>query len=297
MKTLRKFGLLAVLAALFATPALAQDYYSWVAQQVFRGNNVGGYVSAISTHTALLVRYVGATANGGTVTVAAGGNLTFAQGPVGSSTADASVTCGAGGNGVIVVANAACDTLGEVVDVLNATTNWRAVILDGLRSESSNDTLAVLAETAANSIQGLGLLGDTAVSFDVVYAATPYRTIDAYLDGTNQLMVKSPYNGSAALMFKAITTSTYGSGTSTFEVFSCNERYRTNASTAGVETCTTIWTEANGATTVAKTFDFGGYGLRTKNDGKLVIRLNNSAANTVSTMPVYALHFNYVKPN
>ena len=303
---------LAIFALVSAAPAAhAQDYYGWVLSNLLRGNSVARYNSAVSTDVPLLVKYVGTALPGGTVTVAANGDITLSTGGVGASAVDTTLECPVSGalGGVIDVSDAACDTLGEVVDVMNASPNWRAVILDGLRTDSSNDTLLARTEINAAVSEGLGLFHDAGVGFKSTIALTTVggaglgvngqRSIQAYIDNPiNNTMVKGagPFTNLATLLFKAIGTTTYGSGTSTFEVFSVIPTYRTAGSTNGSEIVTQLWSEAGGGSTTAKTFDFGGYGLRSQTGAKLVVRINNSAAMTAATFPAYAVQFDPVKP-
>lgn len=264
-----------------------------------KSTNTSRFISALSTHQVLLVKYVGTSASG-LVAVSAIGDLTFTSGAEGSEAADASFECPVSGalGGVIDVSDAACDTFGEVVDTINGSCtgclqNWRAVIVDGMRSESSNDTLATISATAATAEDGLALLGDSGVSFDVVVGATPFRSIKNYISGQNNRMVENPHVGTKPILYKSIATSTYASGTSTFEVFCVTPKLRTQGSVAGSEVQTQVWSEAGGATTAAKTFDFtgGGSGIACSEGQKLVVRLNNSAAMTAATMPVWSAQY------
>ncbi len=266
-----------------------------------RSVNTSRFVSAVSTHQVLLVKYVGTSASGSVAIDAGTGDLTFTSGAEGGEVAETAFECPISGalGGVIDVSDAACNTLGEVVDTINgscsgcSTTAWRAVILDGLRSDTSTDALATISATAATAEDGLALLGDTAVTFDVTAAVTPFRSIKHYISGQNSRMVENPYVGTKPILYKAIGTSTYGLGTSTFEVFCVTPKLRTAGSVAGAETVTTAWSEAGGATTAAKTFDFTpGIGLACSADQKMVVRLNNSAAMTAATLPVWAAQFN-----
>jgi hypothetical protein len=115
----------------------------------------------------MLVRYVGTNAAGGSVAVAAGGQLTFTVGGGADTTFECPVSGGLGG--IIDVTNAACDTLGEVCDAINGVngagggsppgsatgaTDFRCVILDGQRSDSSNNTLLATGTLTANAREG-----------------------------------------------------------------------------------------------------------------------------------------------
>lgn len=290
---MKKFtaAFLAALAATFAIPAGAQVVQAILAPS----QNTSRIVSAVSTHVPLVVKYVGDNTSGGTVAVAAGGDITFKEGAVGSSAADDSMECPVSGalGGVIDVSDTACDTLGEVVDVLNASTNWRAIIVDGLRSDSSDNTLVTISETAANGEDGLNLLGDTAVTFDVAIGALPteLRSIKRYLGPREQgaKMIPNPLLGSKPVFYFLEATTTYGSGSSTLEGYCVLQRLRSSGSTNGSETVTQIFSLAGGATTVSGTVDarqFGG--LQCSEGEKLFVRVNNSEANTASVASLWA---------
>lgn len=315
-KTLRALaaGLIAAVLTISVptTRVWASDQFEWLAARMLSGEAASGFNSAISTHTSLIVGYTGGTAASpsGLVAVAAGGAITFTQGAAGSEAATTEFECPVSGalGGVIDVTNAACDTLGEVCDVINgsgtgstytANTSWRCVILDGLYADSSNDTLVTISATQAARPDGLALLGDTAVSFDVARALLPayMRSLDWYVDGSPLKQLKPrPFEGLRSHLFKTIATSTYGSGTSTIEVSSVRDVFnRTQYGQKLTETATTIWSQAGGATTVAGTADFTPLGLQGETDAKIVVKLNNSAANTVTTLTNWALQYPWRK--
>ena len=284
------------LVALAAPPAHAQaDLYGKALFNLMQAEPVGVNITAVNTTFPLIVKYIGTNANGGTVTVAANGDITLAQGAVGSATADATIKCPSGGsNGIIDVSDTACDTFGEVVDIINASANWRGVILDGFRAGSSNDTLATLAEASANAADGKTLARDDAVAdFTTVYAMTPERLGTAFWDTRSFNLVTNPYLNRRTIIQYANETSTYGSGTSFFEVLSCVVFH---ATTGGSETCTTLFSEAGGATTVNKVFDsskFTPYGVIGAKGAKVLVRIRNSAAHAAPTIAAYGFNYRY----
>ncbi len=272
-----------VVLGLLALPAQTQSYAT-----LYNSNPVQGALGADDTDVALLVKYIGTNAGGGEVDVAAGGDITFTV----AAGADTTFECPVSGalGGIIDVSNAACDTLGEVVDIINtSTSDFRAVILDGLRTDSSNDTL--LDSTAdADALGGLELKWDTSVVFTSTIALTPWRTIDDYLAADNKL-IKNKYLGTRAVMFIANATSTYGSGTSAYSAVSALAENKNGY--LGTETVTTHYSTAAGATTVNAEFSHVNFGLYGKRDCKMVVRLTNSAAMASTVHYVYGLHFNY----
>lgn len=240
---------------------------------------------AVNTNTPLVIRYVGATALGGTVTVAAGGDITLSEGAVGASAVDTTAGCPAAGTGIIDVSDPACDTFGEVVNNINGTgTNWRVVLLDGLASQSSNNTLAALAETAANTTSGLGLYADQAISFTYTYAIQSTRTLDWFMQGGSaSIFNPDPYGDGRPVIYFLSSTCTYGAGTSRMKVYAVD--YVMSGTTYS-ETVTTLYNTASAATTVTKEVPWA-YGLLADRGTKLVISIENSAAYSVPSIYAY----------
>jgi hypothetical protein len=298
MKTMRKFGIVALVAALLSAGAVgAQDAYGWILSRISGSDSASNFVSAVSTDTAALVQYVGSQTSG-LVAIAANGDLTFTQGALSSEVATTEFECPVSGalGGVIDVSDTACDTLGEVADVINNSTSWRFVLLDSMRADSSNDTLVTISATQAATTDGLALLHDAAVGFKATRALLPrsMRTMPFYVDGRTSALKPKPFEGLQGALMRSIATSTYASGTSTFEVWSVavtNTARGSAGGSVGSETRTQLWSEAGGATTAAKTFDFQALGLHGNVGEKLVARLNNSAAMSAVTMPAWALFY------
>jgi hypothetical protein len=301
MRRLTTFTL-AILAALtFASGALAQDSYGAI-QRLLDGETASANITAVSTHTPLVCKWVGPASTGGTITVAAGGDITFSTGPAGGSAVDTTLECPIVGalGGIFDVSNAACDTLGEVVNLVNRSPNWRCVLRDGMAADSADNTLITLAETAATAANGLALLADTAVTFDVAAELTPERSIQRSLDGPYQTITPNSSPGSRVALFEATTLSTYGAGTSAFEVFSCRTTYPSQwgpwvaatpalgyvALTDMTENCVQLENRPNGATTVSSTFNYP-YAMEGRKGDRLIVRVNNSAAMTVPQLTAY----------
>jgi hypothetical protein len=176
---LKRLILVAAVLGAFVAPAAAQA----VAVVPPTGNLVpaSGFVGADDTDVALICSYTGTDAGGGEIAVAAGGDITFTVATV----ADATFECPVSGalGGVIDVSDAACDTLGEVVDIVNGkTTNsltpttgtdFKCVIIDGLRTDSSNDTLLTFSAATADYPNGKSLLFDSDVALTTSFAVLP----------------------------------------------------------------------------------------------------------------------------
>lgn len=295
MKTKLKFfaALAVAVALLFATPppAVAQDAYGAALSQIIKGQNAARAEAGatVAGDVLMLVRYVG-TQSGKVASADATGDLTFTQGVSGSEAASTEFECPVSGalGGVIDVSDTACDTLGEVADIINASTSWRAVILDGLRSDSSNNTISVLAATAATSLDGLPLYSDNAVNFTHTQAVLPveWRSMKAYLQGNT--LKTDPFAGVRPVLWLWNWKSTYGSGASTGNIISVRATY--NPTTfAGSETATTMYSTASGATTVSASVDFTPFGMFGRRNEKMLVRISNTEAMTSATSAEYGM--------
>ena len=293
---------LLVILTLFATvpivPSASAQGPARPAQERFlSGEGILRGVSAVSTEPKILVRYTGTNANGGTVTVAAGGDITFSQGAVGSSVADATMECDASiaatgsRNGIydLSTPHANCDTLGEVVDLINNQgTNWLAVILNGRRSDATDNVFITLSEAAANSVDGLGLLDDGTISLFTTQAFLPFAAtkMGFYVAGscatvrTCRSLNPNPFAGLTTIVYSMTATNT-SDGTLTHQL-QCVAV--TNSLTKGSEVATT-YSKASGATTVEDTWTPNTqFGISCPTGQKAIARTVLTSTNTVATL-------------
>ena len=265
MKKLTLFALLAVVLAVL--PAVADT-------------TVNQYVSADDVSTAILIKYVG-TATSATVASTSTANLTFQV----SAAAYTGFECPIAGalGGIIDVTNAACNTLGEVVDAINGNctgcaSDFRAVIVDGLSTDSSALLLTVGA-TQATVSGGVAIPQDTSANFAVgetrAMIPTHCRTdIRCWLTSAGKLL-ENPFGGTQTKLTWVEGYSTYGAGTSALNIYSVKQH---NAE-ASTETATLLWNEAMGATTVNKQFtQFQYVPLIAFPHEKMVVRISNTNA-------------------
>lgn len=141
------------------------EYQALLARQKLNGSS---YVVADGS-VAIGIRYKG-TQVSATVTVASG-QITCKHGAAGSEAVDSTV----GSSGV--VDDATYTTIGAMVDVINASPNWHAEIIDGLRSDLSGNTLLARAETTLSPARGqvLPLFWDTSAHLSLSYAISARR--------------------------------------------------------------------------------------------------------------------------
>lgn len=272
---MRKFLAALALVAALAVPATAQTV-------VLKPGDASTATTASVTagYFPILIKYVGSSPQGGTVTVAAGGDITLKTGTVASSTADLTTECPVSGayGGIIDVSDTACNTLGEVVDAINASANWRAVIQDGLRADSSDNTLFTLTETSASVPQGLALAGDSAVSLNVTFALPqfPRNDIRPYMiPGTTPQFIANPFADTKAGLVYAEST-LVGTGADTIQfLFSVPNQQRCVINTAIV--CSASETvdsfiSTGGGTTVKSVLDFGRFAMFGRPGQRLLFR-------------------------
>ena len=239
---MNKLKILAFLLA--ATGAFAQQTVTPV------GRNLN---SDTAGSVAMLVKYVGTSTSATTdVEVEAAGNMVFRV----AGSADAAVNtvalgspCGATpGTLDLSTPAATCNSLGEVVDVINASGTWIAVLVDGLRTDLSDNTLTVRAVTAGVTASGVPLYFDSTVSLHATVALLPTgceTNIRCFATPANKIL-ENPIGGTYTSLRNLEGQSAFAT-TSTWQVFSV----KSSNKPSGSETVTTLMTAATGATGVA----------------------------------------------
>lgn len=316
MKTLKSVLLLSVLLVL-ANIAQAQASYNVA---VPKGtSSVAGEVLE-DGDTALFCKYIGTNACGSIAVDASTGDLTFTDGTCGAESATSTFECPVSAplGGVIDVSNAACNTVGEVVDIVNASSNWRCLPYAALRADDLNGlsnagSLVTISATLATGPNGLGLKYDSSVfasSTKVLASTSPSNQPSGYAllspGGNSTSFNKNPWANDQYLLSAASVRSTYASGTSLIYVYAVER----NFAAAGSETVTTLWGPVTaGATTyemalgsctvgdAAASDDgcvtaWGIGGLLAPPGNEVLVRVTNSAAMSVNVVAVNGLKFN-----
>lgn len=219
------------------------------------------------TPIGILIRYVGSQISG-TVEVAADGNITCKHGALGAEVVDTTVST----DGVIDVSGGTEDTFGEVIDIINASANWEAVLVDVPRSRSCDDALKLLSATQAKVPAGIQLVldTDTAKIASRLIAPEKYRKDLRTYEKQGLVDPAFPFIGFRAALIRARSLSTFGAGTSTFKVYSELARSPYSQITA--------WSIAGGATTVEKTYDFSDGEIVADQAARMIVALENSDA-------------------
>lgn len=313
-----KFVTVALLA-LITLPAAAQSQFDYLAAFT-QGRNVGQAMFADDGDTALLVKHIG-TAASGIIDIAANGDITFKTGAVGAEAVDTSIECdgsiAATGlrSGIIDVSDAACDTILEVMNVVNAQqtaagrNNWVIVPLDALTSDDLNaggsGSLVTITGSSASVPDGLALKWDTDTKFisSIALVSPEARKIGFYLSGVgaNVRLKPNPFIDTRAILGAANATSTYGSGTSLWAVSQEVPVFKSGApGQASTATVTVLYGNiAGGATTANKTFIALSDNARIISDvgAKMVVRLTNSAAMASVSNVAYGNLYSVKKSN
>lgn len=233
-----------------------------------------GFSVVDSTDVALVVKYIGSQASGKVQTTA--GAILFTHGAVGAEAADTTIGAPAL-NGTIDITNTTADTFGEVVDLINASANWIAYLVDVLRSDSANASTGSLTVISATQAKVTGGLQLTKITSKVLNISKALR----YADYPNDGFKKDGKNVKFAIeagkwseVLNVISTNTFVSGTSLIEIHAISRLDGTSRK---------IFSASGGATTVQQTLtlnDNNGRGPASNPDEYLLVRLVGSAACT-----------------
>ena len=162
----------------------------------------------------IVLRYVG-DEDSATVTVS-GGDITFQHGDLAAEAVDATIDSD-DDDGVIDVSDGGADTMGEVVDLINGSANWEAVLVDCLRADASAGYLLDMGEfTLTPTTETCFLKKDTSAALNLSIALGE-TGLQSFL-GTSG----TPFVGDADYYINATYgtyVNTYGSGTSLIQIY------------------------------------------------------------------------------
>jgi hypothetical protein len=241
-------------------------------------------IVAANTEPALYVKYFGpGGAATTTLAVETDGNLTF----VVNGAAYAGFECPVSGalGGVIDVSDTACDTAGEVVDVINSTATsfstgyFRAVIAAGLRADTIDNAYNTLsASTNVLRPEGQTVLWKSATLDDSqFYLADNNRGIANWV--ANNKLVPNPFADTDTVLLYAAEQITNAGTIGNVEVHCTVEAYKDGSKST--ETDRVAFVKAAAATTVlGKVDEFLNNGGLRCNGGKLWVRVLASGADT-----------------
>ena len=213
-------------------------------EEALRNATVNSAVVADNQAVAMVVKYVGAGL--GEISVSTNGDVYFFRTTSGTSVTLDTAVSGAG-SGFIDVSNASYNTVGEVVDRINTFTNWRAMILDSLRSDSSNDTFLARTRSAVG-VQSTGahVFTDTdiAAAEQLTYTICQFRNF-----GSDGRTAGGPSQANwQACLRRLENRAVYVTGTLQYRVYtrSGNTETEVNRAQAGTTNSGTTINLANG---------------------------------------------------
>lgn len=273
-----KIKVFALAVLLGALPAYAQAPVS-----TFFTSDTAGTV-------AMIVKYIGTTSAATVEVDAATGDIEFELNNVDDSTnVDTAGACLTGVANSLDVSDGGCDTFGEVADMINASTHWRAVLVSALRSDTTINTLQTQAEVQATRTDGLALYLDSAVADWAGNALVPtgcLTNISCYMTPAGKLL-ENPFGGKRIQLRFLEGLSTFDT-TGTFRVYSV----KVSNKAAGSEIVTTMLSTATGASTVnAVALSLVTMPLSGRPNEKMIVRIESTAA--TSTFTVHALGEEY----
>jgi len=218
-------------------------------------SNYRGRFAADDQDVGILVKYIGAQASGKVQVVVTTGNIAFTHGVLGSEAADTTVVAT---TGIIVVATTA--TMGAVVDVINASPNWEAKLVDCLRADPSTVAmLLTMAATQAKVTGGLKLVKDTSATLNISLAID--RSIFKGIEFDNALWINT--------ILSIISKNTFASGTSLIQIYSINRTNKTEVK---------VYERAGGATATEQVLPASGMQMELDSyrDDILLVRMIGS---------------------
>lgn len=226
----------------------------------------------------LVVKYIGAQASG-TVQVDASGNILFKHGALASEAADTTIQVGVTA-GTITVSNAAGNTFGEILDVINASANWKAYLVDTLRtdnSDASTGSLLIMAATQAKTPGGIALLKDTSkvLNMSIAIRGLRYANDSFAKNDASVVVAGDPLEaGKWSEVLRIMSNNTFGSGTSLIQIYTVNR-------ITGV--ATKVYERAGAATTVEQDLNVSdnyGRGVASDPEDYALVRIIGSVACT-----------------
>jgi len=272
------------LAAVVATFALLPFPASAQSVPTPQSKVVSAYYNAADVSPALYVKFVGVETNptaATTVAVSAGASITFIKDGAAYDGFECPVSGALGG--IIDTTNAACDTLGEIVDVINSDIkkNFVAVIANGLRSDpvqTSGNLLTIGASTAVKSPTGMPLFWDTSVDDNENLGLWDINKgiLNWMADGSRKLPSASAWADTDSTLIYGLEQFTNAGTLGALDVYCVVENYA-----AHTETVYTLFEKTAAATTVVGQINeltaVGGWHCQ---GGKLFVRIDGSGADT-----------------
>jgi hypothetical protein len=255
-----------------------------VMAQIFQPPNatpVSNFTTGLDVQPAVWVKYFGPGGAATTTVTTAGAAVTF----IVNGAAYTGFECPVAGalGGIIDTSNAACNTLGEVVDSINstpatfATGYFRAVIGAGLRTDSSNASfLAVAASNAVTGPIGIPLYWDDSVLDDnQIGLWDDTKGIKNWIPGTR--LIPNPWADSDNVLLYGTSNIANAGALGSYTVYGVKENYVPGGVSS--EVVRVMFQKASAATGVTTTFNefLNNGGLRGRGE-KVFVRVDGSGA-------------------
>jgi hypothetical protein len=307
--------LFAVLALTFGFAALsnAQNFQIGGVQLVpLTAVAVSNSTVAVDTEPALVIKYYPGAAMGSgaitpTVANVAATSMTFTVNGAAYTGFEAPVSSTLGG--VIALNDASASDLGEVVDIINSTPitfptgYFRAVIVNGFRSDVSVDLLTDAADTDVSSVLGEIIYHDTSEVLFSDGTLVDYNALSSSFFGPRGLAV-NPFEDTQQVLYSSSSQETNGGTIVNLTVYAVKRTYGSGKDCVATATCgpnagssetsRVLWIEAAGATTARgaadELKDAGGF---RSNPGEFLMwrRTHTGAASTVIANFTVGLQF------
>lgn len=253
---------------------------------------VGG-TGADDTQVAMLIKFIGwtgTTRDSGLVEIAADGNVILTSGAQGAEAADTTLECPVSGalGGIIDVSDAACNTFAEVVDVINASADWVAVLVNARRADTSVDIGLDIGPLDATKPEGFQMQVDTSVAIQTSVSLFPgdmETNMARWLTPQNTLM-RNPFAGTWTALYNAHGYSTWNTTSNTQIVSIISDNLR------ATETVKVLYATPGGATGTDKDYSPG---VMFRGDVNAKVQIRNVCTATMTVQVLYAygeIYFN-----
>lgn len=220
----------------------------------------------------LVVRYIGSQASATVEVAATTGDITFKHGDLSSEVVDTTIDSGGDDPGVIDVSDSNADTMGEVVDLINASANWEAYLVDCLRADDSKTLLITRSATQAHkgiTPEGVRLFKDTSQNdtFDISVAIMNRFFPNGFSRAENKI----------CHVYGIVSVNTFASGTNLIQVYEINPVTLTE---------TKVYERAGAATTVQQVIPADEIDIESDQGNYLLVRMISSAAAAAGRLSV-----------
>jgi hypothetical protein len=271
-QTLIALTAVALVLGILAPATIAQEDLKYI-NAFMKGRAVANVQTDEDVAAGIIVKYKGTAANA-QIEVNASGDIIFTEDVGSGLAADASVLESGGTGGTIDVSDTNADTLGEVVDIINAEAgdNWVAAIHAGLRTDSSDDAFLVLAATSnVMRPEGQNLAYDADTANKVSHVLSENQDGQDYFT-LNGGLLPNPFRGKKAGLFWARYSITQGTAL-TLTISSVRVE---NLESGGQETVTGLYSTTLTSGSATNITLFNNIGLFSRPDEKLLLQITDS---------------------